>query len=327
MDQWHGVAAVPAARGGGGELSRRRTPTHLAGLVDAHAHLQHERFDADREAVIERAAAAGIQRILVPGWDVASSEAALALAVRHPDILDAAVGVHPHHAAAMDEVAWDRLAVLVADARTRAVGEIGLDYHRNLSPPDAQRAAFSRQLEMAAAHGLPVLVHDRNAHADVTEALLAWAAAGAGRRGALHAFSGDRPMAEALVEAGFVISFALPVAFRSAEGPREAAAALPLGSFTVETDAPYLGPDRDRSNEPTTVLRVTAELARLRGVEPMELVPAIRSAYDGLVAVAPTTDVPDERERPARHVGSFLLGVAMGVIVLVAIAYWLILRP
>jgi TatD DNase family protein len=221
---------------------------------------------------------AGIERICVPGWDLASSERALELAERHPGIVDAAVGVHPHHAAEMDEPAWARLEELAADPATRAVGEIGLDYFRNLSPPDVQREAFARQLALAAARHLPVLVHDRDAHEDVTQALVAW-----GGRGALHAFSGDDEMAQRLTAAGFVVSFALPVAFGSAAGPRAAARSLREGTFLVETDAPYLGPDSAGRNEPTTVLRVLAEIARLRTADPATLVAPIRAAYEGLI--------------------------------------------
>jgi len=188
------------------------------------------------------------------------------------------VGVHPHDAAAMDEAAWDRLATLASEPSTKAIGEIGLDYHRNLSPPDVQRDAFARQLALAADRGLPVVVHDREAHEDVTAALL-----GRPGRGLLHAFSGDAAMAERLVAAGYVVSFALPVAFRSAAGPRAAAARLPDGAFVVETDSPYLGPDRDRRNEPTTVLRVVAELARLREVSEEALVGTIAAAYRSLL--------------------------------------------
>jgi TatD DNase family protein len=258
----------------------------LPGLIDSHAHLQHERFDGDRDAVIERAVEAGIDRMLVPGWDPTSSEAALELAVRFPGVIDAAVGVHPHHAAAMDEAAWGRLEQLAADESTRAIGEIGLDYFRNLSPPDAQREAFERQLAIAAAHRLPVVVHDREAHTEVTDALLGWADGGEHRRGVLHAFSGDRGMAERLVAAGFVVSFALPVAFRSAEGPRAAAVALAPETFLVETDSPYLGPDRDARNEPTTALRVVAELARLRDEETDAIAVAVNRAYRALIGVA-----------------------------------------
>lgn len=199
------------------------------------------------------------------------------LAERHPDLVHAAVGVHPHDASGMDEAAWARLEALAADPGTRAVGEIGLDYHRNLSPPDVQRDAYARQLAIAARLGLPALVHDREAHADVTAALLDHRG-----RAVLHAFSGDAAMASALAATGHIVSFALPVAFRSAVGPREAAATIPEGAFLVETDAPYLGPEREARNEPTTVLRVTAELARLRGTTPEALVGPIGEAYRSL---------------------------------------------
>jgi TatD DNase family protein len=228
--------------------------------------------------VIARAVEAGIQRICVPGWDLASSEAALDLADRHPGVIDAAVGIHPHHAVDMDESAWGRLEALVADSRTRAVGEIGLDFYRNLSPPDVQREALARQLALAGARDLPVLVHDREAHDATEAALLAW-----GGRGVLHAFSGDAEMARRLVEAAFVVSFALPVAFGSATGPRAAAAALLDGAFLVETDSPYLGPDVAGRNEPTTALRVIAELGRLRGVDPETLVAPIRAVYERVI--------------------------------------------
>ncbi len=278
---------LPAHRAGGGGLSRRGVPDRLPGIADSHAHLQHARFDADRDAVVERAVAAGVERILVPGWDIPSSEAALELAERHGSVISAAVGVHPHDAAAMDEAAWARLEALAADPRCAAVGEIGLDYHRNLSPPDVQRDAFDRQLALASARGLPVLVHDREAHADVAAALVAWEGRPeSAARGALHAFSGDAAMAGELAAAGFLISFALPVAFRSAAGPRAAAAALAASALLVETDAPYLGPDRDRRNEPTTVLRVATELARLRGETPDQIAAAARSAYERMLAVA-----------------------------------------
>jgi len=174
----------------------------------------------------------------------------------------------------------------VRDPGTRAVGEIGLDFFRNLSPPDAQREAFARQLALAAEANLPVLVHDRDAHRDVTEALSTWRGpTDRAIKGVLHAFSGDPGMALRLVEAGYLVSFALPVAFRSAAGPRAAVPLLPDGSFLAETDAPYLGPDRARRNEPTTALRVVAELAALRGTAAGDLVPWIRSAYERLVGV------------------------------------------
>lgn len=224
--------------------------------------------------------AAGLERLLVPGWDLASSDAALELAARHPGLIHPAVGIHPHDAERMDEAGWARLEALAADPTTHAVGEIGLDYFRNLSPPEAQREAFDRQLALAARRGLPVLVHDRDAHDGVTAALLAWTGRqGRVGRGVMHAFSGDAAMARALAASGFLISFALPVTFHSAAGPRAAAGALKDGQFLVETDAPYLGPDRARRNEPTTALRVAAELARLRDTTPEQIVEAISRSY------------------------------------------------
>jgi TatD DNase family protein len=228
--------------------------------------------------VIERAQRAGIVRILVPGWDLASSEAALELRDRYPVLIAAAVGVHPHHASELDEAAWQRLEALAADPRTSAVGEIGLDFYRNLSEPDVQRDAFARQLELARRTRKPVLVHDRDAHHEISAGLLEWRAAAGGTQGlaapdgppagVLHCFSGDAGMATTLAGRGFLVSFALPVSFRSAQEPRAAAAEVPDGALLVETDAPWLGPGPDRRNEPTTVLRVAAELARLRGTSP-----------------------------------------------------------
>lgn len=262
----------------------RRRPSFLPGMVDSHCHLQHDRFDADRDAVLARAAEAGIERILVPGWDVPSSYAALELASRHGSQVDAAVGVHPHHAAQTDDAGWRELEGLAADDRCRAVGEIGLDFHRNLSPPETQRDAFTRQLELAARLDRPVLVHDRDAHDPITRALETWRGRdGMPVRGVLHAFSGDAPMAVRLIGRGFLVSFALPVTFRSATGPRAAAAAIGDGDYLVETDAPYLGPDRDRRNEPTTALRIVAELARLRGQDASIVAAHVRRAYDQLV--------------------------------------------
>lgn len=222
---------------------------------------------------------------MVPGWDLPSSEAALELAERHAPLVQAAVGVHPHYAAQTDERAWRSIEALAADPRCAAVGEIGLDFFRNLSPPDVQRSAFERQLAMAAGRGLPVLVHDRDAHADVTAALTGWTGRASIRgRGVLHAFSDDVEMAAALAAQGYLVSFALPLSFRSAVGPRAAAVALPAGSYLVETDAPYLGPDRDGRNEPTTTLRVATELASLRGIEPQAVADEVRAAYERLIA-------------------------------------------
>jgi TatD DNase family protein len=227
--------------------------------------------------VLERAVEAGIERILVPGWDLASSEAALELAARHGPLVQAAVGVHPHDVAVTDEAAWGQIEVLTADPGCVAVGEIGLDFHRLHSPRAAQEEGFERQLALATRRDLPVVVHDREAHDEIAAALTAWPG-----RGMLHAYSGDAAMAVALGARGFVVSLAFPVAFRSAVGPRAAAAVVESGAYLVETDGPYLGPDREARNEPTTVLRVAAEVAILRSVAVEDVARDVRRAYDRL---------------------------------------------
>jgi len=228
---------------------------------------------------------AGITRMLVPGYDLVSSRAAISLAQAHPDLIDAAVGVHPHFSAAATDADWEELAALAANRRVVAVGEIGLDFHRDLSPRVAQQAALDRQLAIAGSVGKPVLVHDREAHAEMRAALLAWRGPETGApRGVLHCYSGDAALALELAAAGYLISFALPVSFSSARGPREAAAALPEGTYLVETDSPWLAPGgAEQRNEPTTALRVAAELARLRGTTPEAIASGAAGAYRALV--------------------------------------------
>lgn len=234
--------------------------------------------------MVERAREAGIERIVVPGWDRASSEAAVALAAEHPDLLVPAVGIHPHHAIDVTEADWAALEALAAEPAVRAIGEIGLDFFRLLAPADAQREALARQLELAGRLGKPVLVHDRDAHEEVTASLAAWPGPpGRALRGVLHCFSGAGGMAAQLAASGYLVSFALPVTFRSAVGPRAAVEALPADAILVETDAPWLGPGPDRRNEPTTVLRVAAEIARLRGEEPGVIAEAASGALARLL--------------------------------------------
>jgi TatD DNase family protein len=181
--------------------------------------------------------------------------------------------------AAAGEADWAAIETMAAGPGARAVGEIGLDFFRNLSPPGVQRDALARQLDLAARVGKPVVVHDREAHAEVTAVLVAHAArrGGAGLPGILHAFSGDEAMATALVGAGYLISFAHPVSYAKNLGPRAAAAAIPATSLLVETDSPYLGPASDQRNEPTTTLRTAAVLAQLRD-DPIEAIATVVGA-------------------------------------------------
>jgi TatD DNase family protein len=185
---------------------------------------------------------------------------------------------------------WKALEALAADPRAMAVGEIGLDFYRNLSPPDVQRDGLARQLELASRVRKPVVVHDREAHDEVTAALVGHAPHGAPVPGILHAFSGDLPMASALVNAGYLISFALPVSFPKNTGPRAAAAAIPATNLLVETDSPYLGLAKAARNEPTTVLRTAAVIARFRGEVPELVGAAARGAYQRMWRIGPSTD-------------------------------------
>jgi len=250
-------------------------------LVDTHCHLDAPQFaDAPTADLLARAAQAGVGRVVTIGTDLATSEAALDLARAH-DGLWATVGIDPNDAAGVDEAALRRLEALAAAPEVVAIGEIGLDYHWLRSGREVQLAAFRAQLDLAAALGLPVVVHDRDAHADTTDVLLGWAAGRpAGRpRGVMHCFSGDLAMARALVAAGFLVSLAGVVTFPSAAATREVAAGLPAGALVLETDAPWLAPHprRGERNEPANVRLVAERVALLRG-EPLAAVAAQTSA-------------------------------------------------
>ena len=224
----------------------------------------------------------------MPGYDLPSSRSAVALAAAHPGLIDAAVGVHPHFADQPSAADWEELRALAAASEVVAVGEIGLDFFRMRSPRPAQEAALARQMEIAAEAGKPILVHDREAHDEIRAALLAWdGPAGRELKGVLHCFAGDVELATALTAAGYLISFAMPVAFSSAKGPRGAAAALPEGTFLVETDSPWLAPGGGgQRNEPTTALRVAAEIARLRRTTPELIAADVAAAYRRLIGAA-----------------------------------------
>lgn len=246
-------------------------------LIDTHAHLDFPRFDADRQAVIERAHAAGVAAMVNVGVDLASSRRAVALAERVPSVY-AAVGIHPHDAKKLDGASLADLRQLAQAPKVVAVGEIGLDYYRNLSPQDVQRRAFRAQLAWAAKLGKPVIIHDRDAHGDVMDILADWASGLgsfqdrrshlAGRLGVLHTFSGDLAMAERAIGLGFYISISGPVTYRNARQLPDIVRAVPLDRLLVETDCPYLAPHphRGKRNEPAHVRLVAERIAALRGM-------------------------------------------------------------
>ncbi len=231
-------------------------------LIDSHAHLDFPQFDADRETVIERARGAGVVAVLNVGTDLESSRAAVALAKRY-DFIYAAVGVHPHDAKTVTPATLDQLRELARHPKVVAIGEIGLDYYRDLSPRPAQRRAFAQQLALAAELGLPVVVHSRDAHDDVLAALREWRGAG----GVLHSYSAGPGRLEEVMALGFYIGLSGPITFPKAHRLRAVAAAAALDRLLVETDCPYLTPVpfRGRRNEPAYVRYVAEAVARARG--------------------------------------------------------------
>lgn len=244
-------------------------------LVDTHAHLDSPRFGGDLIEVISRAFEAGVGMIVTVGGDLHSSLAAVEIAQQHPSVC-AAVGVHPHEADHVNQADLVDLARLGEHAAVVAIGEIGLDFYRNLSPPEKQREVFVAQLELARELGKPVVVHDREAHIETMSILRDKAQ---GLKGVLHCFSGDRSMAEQAREMGFYVSFAGPVTFENARTLQRLVRELPLDCMLIETDCPYLAPHphRGRRNEPAYVRLVAAKVAELKGV-PLQLVAEVTTA-------------------------------------------------
>jgi TatD DNase family protein len=237
-------------------------------LFDTHAHLDVREFDADRDAVLARARAAGVRRILTVGTDAESSRAAIALAGREPDVW-ATVGIHPHDAGAADEAALAEVERLAREPRVAAIGEIGLDFFRNLSPREAQERVFRRLLALARQVRKPVVVHCRDAHAE-TLAVLAEERAGE-VSGIMHCFSGDVDVARRCLDLGLLISLAGPVTYPNPRALPDVARFVPGDRLVVETDCPFLPPQgyRGQRNEPAYVALTAARVAELRG-EPLE---------------------------------------------------------
>jgi len=264
-------------------------------LVDSHGHLNADRFESDADEVVAAARAAGVERILVPGWNLASCERALAL-VERIDWLDAAVGVHPHDAAKVDEAGWQRIRAWAPDDRVLAIGETGLDYDRVFSPIDDQLTNLRRNLALAHETGKPAILHCRSAagRRDAQDALVreleragaggpAWATAFADRPPAvIHSFSGPPDYARRMLDLGLAISFSGLVFRRGEEESAAVATFVPGDRLLVETDSPFLAPPgAPRSRNSPEWVRVTAGwVAEQRGVTPDELGPALVATYD-----------------------------------------------
>ena len=239
-------------------------------LIDTHAHLQWPAFDKDREKVIERAFAAGLSTIVSVGYDLNASREAVQIANDHENIY-AVVGIHPHNAKTMTASMLSSIRELAQNTKVVAIGEIGLDYYRDLSPRAQQKEAFEQQILLAKELDLPIVVHDREAHNDVLEVIRSF---GKDVNGVLHCFSGDLKMAEEVIDLGYSISIAGPVTFPSARGLQQVVQRVPEGSIVLETDCPFLAPQSKRGerNEPMYVLETATKVAELRGMQLDELV-------------------------------------------------------
>ena len=235
-------------------------------LVDSHAHLDMVAFNKDRDEVIRRAREAEVGAIITVGIDMASSRAAIKLAESYAEVF-AAVGIHPHHASSFQDSDLETLAELSHHSRVIAIGEIGLDFYRNLSPKGQQVTVFIKQLELANELGMPVIVHSRNAHKEVLAILAGHCPDRGGLlKGVIHCFGGDAEMARHYLDLDFALSFSGSITYKSSLAVEESVRSVPPDRLLVETDAPFLSPhpQRHQRNEPGRVHAVAARVAQLR---------------------------------------------------------------
>jgi TatD DNase family protein len=268
-------------------------------LIDSHCHLNADRFDGDVDLIAGAARLAGVERILVPGWNVASSQRALDMVDRFP-WLDAAVGVHPHDASKVDDAGWQRIVAWAADPRVVAIGETGLDYDRVFSPIADQLVNLRRNLRLAIETGKPAILHCRSSDGrrDAQDALVdelrragvgnaAWLAAFADRPPAvIHSYSGPIDYAQQVVDLGLAVSFS-GLVFRAGEvASVDAASLVPDDRVLVETDSPFLSPPGAprRRNEPEWVAVTAGWLAEARQTTPDAIGDALVAAYDRVFA-------------------------------------------
>jgi len=239
-------------------------------LFDTHAHLHFPDFADDLEAVLDRARAAGLRGMVTIGTDRESNRATVALAEKHGDVW-ASVGIHPHDAAEATDADFEEMERLAYGPRVVGLGEMGLDFFRNLSPHDAQERVFRRQIEMARRVRKPVIIHCRDAHPEALALLAEERVGDVG--GVMHCFSADVEVAKRCLDLGLMISLAGPVTYKNARALPDVARFVPADRLVVETDCPFLPPHphRGQRNEPAWVALTAAHVAALRGVAPEAL--------------------------------------------------------
>jgi TatD DNase family protein len=239
-----------------------------AALIDTHAHLDDERFREDLPAVLDRAAAAGVTTMVAIATTAPSSHDCVALAARHAPLV-ASVGIQPNHVAEAQPTAWDEVAALVTRPKVVAIGETGLDRYWDHTPFPQQEDYFARHLDLTRRHNLAVVIHCREAEADVVRMLRADYERHGPVRGVMHSFTGDAATAAACLAMGLYVSFAGMVTYKNAGDLREVVRQVPLDRLLVETDSPYLAPVpvRGQRNEPANVRHTAACLAGIHGVD------------------------------------------------------------
>ncbi len=236
-------------------------------IFDSHAHYNDEQFDIDRDSLLASLPEAGIVGIINCGTDVASSHASLEMAEKYPFIY-AACGYHPESALEFTDDDLNEIEKMLGHNKCVAVGEIGLEYHYDFVPKDIQKYVFEKHLELAVKHDMPVIVHDREAHADTMDLLKKYKP-----KGVLHCYSGSTEMAKEVLKMGMYIGLGGAVTFKNAVKPVEVAEMIPLDRLLLETDCPYMAPVpmRGKRNNSAYISHVAEKIADIRGISPQEL--------------------------------------------------------
>jgi TatD DNase family protein len=234
-------------------------------LVDTHAHLGMPQFNEDRKQVIQRAIEAGVELIFTVGTDMRDCRKAIEIARRNERVF-AIIGIHPHNAKDVTQATYSHLKTLSHDGKVKAIGEIGLDFYRDLSPRETQVMRFRQQIHLAKEVGLPIVVHDRNAHKEVIGILREEGIQGTG--GVMHCFSGDYDMAKSCIDLGLFISIPGTITYKGNSELREVVKKVPLDRILVETDCPFLPPMpfRGKRNEPAYVKITASKIAEVKGL-------------------------------------------------------------
>lgn len=233
-------------------------------FIDTHAHIQDVKFKDDLPQVLQRSKDASVEKIICVGYDYNSSYQAVNLAKEYEEVY-AVIGIHPHDAKSYTEEIGAKLFKLAKEPKVVAIGEMGLDFYRDLSPRDVQSQVFKEQIKIAQELYKPIVIHDRDAHQEVLD-IIKKEQAGK-NEGVMHCYSGHVPLAIELMKLGFYISFAGPITYKNARKTHEVAAKIPVEKILIETDCPYLTPEpyRGKRNEPANVVEVAKKVAEIRG--------------------------------------------------------------